>query len=237
VLAGNGKIYCVPSNSESVLVIDPAADIVASIDLPPGPPDPAEEFKWYGGVLAPDGRIFCIPWSTSHVMIIDPRTDPATIIPDAIAVSAAGDGDLRWIGGVLAPNGKIYAVPRDADRVLIIDPKSNTPQYIMGLPVDENKWAGAALAPDGKIYCLPHDQEGILVVDPRTSAADPSGVLLPSGPPVDPTDENKWTSGVLAPNGSIYGMPSSAESVLKLDVRSNGEVFASIAESAYFNKF
>jgi hypothetical protein len=43
--------------------------------------------------------------------------------------------------------------------------------------------------------------------------------------------------GSWAPNGKIYGIPNSAAGVLIIDPHSKGEVFKSVTECAYFNKF
>ena len=234
VLACNGKIYGIPYDSDTVLVIDPATDTFTTIPIPgPGPPDPGDPSKWYGGVLAPNGKIYCIPWKADYVMIIDPASD--TVDPDAISFTAYAD--LKWTGGVLAINGQIYCIPQEPLRVLIIDPALNTVELVSNLPFEEDKWAGGVLGPDGKIYGIPRNYHSVLVIDPTENTVDPDGIPLPPGPPVDPLAEDKWTGGVLAPNGKIYCIPNDAESVLIIDPHSNGDMFASIAECPYFNKF
>jgi len=236
VLARNGKIYGIPYDSDTVLVIDPTTDTFTTIPIPdPGPsgPRPGDPSKWYGGVLAPNGKIYCIPWKADFVMIIDPESD--TLDPAAIDFLAYAD--LKWTGGVLALNGKIYCIPQEPLRVLIIDPAQNTVELVANLPFDEDKWAGGVLSPDGKIYGIPRNYHSVLVIDPSENTVDPDGISLPPGPPVDPLAEDKWSGGVLAPNGKIYCIPNDAASVLIIDPHSNGEMFASIAECPYFNKF
>jgi streptogramin lyase len=234
VLARNGKIYGIPYDSDAVLVIDPATDLVTTIPIPgPGPPYPDDPSKWYGGVLAPNGKIYCIPWQADYVMIIDPESE--TLDPDAISFSAVAD--LKWTGGVLAPNGKIYCIPQAPLRVLIIDPAMNSVQLVGYLPHDVDKWAGGVLGPDGRIYGIPRNYDSVLVIDPTTDTVDPDAIPLPPAPPVDPLDEDKWTGGVLAPNGKIYCIPNEADGVLIIDPHCNGEMFAAIAECPYFNKF
>ena len=93
------------------------------------------------------------------------------------------------------------------------------------------------MGPDGKIYGIPRNASSVLIIDPTTDTADPDGISLPPGPPVDPADEDKWTGGVLAPNGKIYCVPNEADSVLIIDVHCIGEIFTSITECPYFNKF
>jgi streptogramin lyase len=240
VLAPNGKIYCIPYDSDTVLVIDPDADTFDTIPIPdpgsPGP-SPSDPSKWYGGVLAPNGKIYCIPWKADYVMIIDPESD--TMVPDAISFSAVAD--LKWTGGVLSINGRIYCIPQEPRRVLIIDPATTTVELAGYLPLDEDKWAGGVLGPDGRIYGIPRNYHSVLVIDPIESATDPEidpdGISLEEELGAARFDEDKWTGGVLATNGKIYCVPNEADSVLIIDPHSNGQMFASIAECPYFNKF
>ena len=53
VLANNGKIYDIPFDADTVLVIDPAVPRVPTL----GAVGSAKQ-KWWGGVLAPNGKIF-----------------------------------------------------------------------------------------------------------------------------------------------------------------------------------
>jgi hypothetical protein len=244
VLAPNGKIFCIPYDADTVLVIDPADDTYDTITIPdPGPsgPLPDDPGKWYGGVLAPNGKIYCIPWRADYVMIIDPES--GTVIPDAIPFTAYAE--QKWTGGVLATNGKIYCIPQEPLRILIIDPARNevelVPHQSPYLPEDVDKWAGGVLGPDGRVYGVPRNYHSVLVVDPTEAAVDPEidpgGISLEEELGAARFDEDKWTGGVLAPNGKIYCVPNEADSVLIIDPHSNGEMAASIAGCPYFNKF
>jgi hypothetical protein len=73
VLAPNGKIYGIPTNSTSVLIINPAtntADTTTITGL-------SGSDNWIGGVLAPNGKIYGILTNSTSVLIIDPVTDSA----------------------------------------------------------------------------------------------------------------------------------------------------------------
>jgi hypothetical protein len=70
VLAPNGKIYGIPSDATSVLIIDPTtntADTTTITGL-------TGIGKWVGGVLAPNGKIYGIPWGISYALILDPKS-------------------------------------------------------------------------------------------------------------------------------------------------------------------
>jgi hypothetical protein len=69
VLAPNGKIYCVPRDSTSVLIIDPVtntADTTTISGLT------GTGGKWIGGVLAPNGKIYGVPSNSTSVLVINP---------------------------------------------------------------------------------------------------------------------------------------------------------------------
>ena len=107
VLAPNGKIYGIPYDSTSVLVIDPATNTTSTFGSLSGTD------KWTGGVLAPNGKIYGIPRDSTSVLVIDPATN-------TISTFGSLSGDDKWAGGVLAPNGKIYGIPFDSTSVLSI---------------------------------------------------------------------------------------------------------------------
>ena len=67
MLAQNGKIYCIPFDAETILVIDPQAQCVSCF----GEVGSSKQ-KWWNGVLAPDGMIYCIPHNADTVLVIDP---------------------------------------------------------------------------------------------------------------------------------------------------------------------
>ena len=92
VLARNGRIYGIPHNATSVLVIDPAAGshhtrrqsmCVCGMDagtMTTKMTGLGSGLKWWGGVLGPDGMIYCIPFQASSVLVIDPNTDTSKFI-------------------------------------------------------------------------------------------------------------------------------------------------------------
>ncbi len=215
VLAPNGKIYGIPWNSTSVLIIDPITNIANETTIT-GLPATTE--KWLGGVLAPNDKIYCIPWQSDSVLIIDPETNTY----DNTTISGL-TGSKKWHSGVLAPNGKIYAIPCDATSVLIIDPVTNTiDDTTISVPSGAAKWYGGVLAPNGKIYGIPWDYDHVLIIDPETNTVDYSTIGVP-------TSGTKWVGGVLAQNGKIYCIPRNYDHVLIIDPMTNTADYISIS--------
>ena len=67
VLGPDGKIYGIPCNSTSVLIIDPVAKTADTTTIAGLS---ADTDKWFGGVLGPDGKIYGIPYNSTSVLII-----------------------------------------------------------------------------------------------------------------------------------------------------------------------
>ena len=153
VLAPNGKIYGIPYNSTSVLIIDPITNEINTISG-----ISADTNKWSGGVLAPNGKIYGIPYNSTSVLIIDPVNNTV----DTTSMTVSSDTN-KWSGGILSQNGKIYGIPFDSDTVLVIDPTTNTTSTITGL-TDSSKYVGGVLAPNGKIYGISYDSNNILII-------------------------------------------------------------------------
>ncbi len=242
VLAPNGKIYGIPYDSPSVVVIDPDTLTITrfgSLGAAAG--------KFAGGVLAPNGKIYAIPYNAATVLEIDPETNTVS----QFGSFNAGGG--KWAGGVLAPNGKIYGTQGFDGTFLVIDPQAREAYRVTGLPVAQI-FEGAVLTPTGRIVWFPANvgptpHFGIL--DPfaetvtgfgATTAGETyfTGMLGPGGNilglpaggtkhvDIDPYaltvtkfdsagGGTSWVGGALAANGLIYGIPYTTTTVLQVD--------------------
>ena len=166
VLASNGIIYCIPYNSNSLLIINPKTNLVYTTSA-----ISSNSSKWIGGVLATNGNIYCCPDSQDSVLIIYPNTSSF----DATTIRGLGTSSGKWSGAVLSPNGKIYCIPRNNSNVLVISPSLNPSNpsdntvdttTLVGLGSGTDKWWGGALSPNGKIYGTPYSSSSVLVLNP-----------------------------------------------------------------------
>ena len=107
VLSTNGKIYCIPLNSNQVLEIDPSNNTTNLFGSISG------SAKYAGGVLAPNGKIYCIPFNSNQVLEIDPSNNTTNLFGNI-------SGSAKYTGGVLAPNGKIYGISWSSSEILEI---------------------------------------------------------------------------------------------------------------------
>lgn len=124
VLAGNGKIYCIPFSEDFILVLDTATDpptfsspvglrdlgtvasayTIADTATVPSPVNSiANARKWSSGVLTPDQKIWCIPLLDTRVLVIDTTTDTYTV-----ATGTIPSGPDKWIGGAISDSFTIY---------------------------------------------------------------------------------------------------------------------------------
>jgi eukaryotic-like serine/threonine-protein kinase len=198
VVAPNGKVYCLPSPTGSILAIDPVSQAAR----------PAAKIAdytglYYGAVLAPDGCIYGIPHGATKFFKLNPETN------DVTTFGSAPGGGAYW-GGVVANNGKIYCVPSTATGVLELDP-SNQQLTSFGMhDAAQYKYSCGVLAPSGKIYCMPDRARKILIIDPDKQEI--SFVEEDLGP-----GAGKAFGGVLAPNGKIYSGMGGSNRMLVID--------------------
>lgn len=129
--------------------------------------------------------------------------------------------EKKWSGGVLATNGKIYAIPSTGgtNTILVIDPVART-TTTFGTTEAGYGWGQAVLAPNGKIYGMPLNDGDpntptlILEVDPIAETVTTFGI-----PGLNESDTFLgWGHGSLAPNGKIYGIPTSSGSASILEI-------------------
>lgn len=203
-LGADGKIYCIPYDATTVLIIDPVAGTASTTNFGLTLTDGD---KWSGGVLAPNGKIYCAPVDSTTILIIDTLNGTAS----RTNMGASLGGTDKWMGGVLGPDGKIYFIPYSSASILIVDPEANTVTLSnMGATLTGSaKWWGGVLGPDGKIYGVPFaNTAGILIIDPLAGTASISDMGASM------TGATKWIGGVLAPNGKIYCAPLNATDIL-----------------------
>lgn len=245
VLGLNGKIYGIPSDAERVLELDPADDSVKQIgdtyssysyqqisiqgDVSSSS---ATGNKWAGGVLdSSTGYIYAIPSKIQRVLKIDPSTGTTALIGNHIICAQGqncGSGDA-FNGGILVGNF-IYALPHGTAQyhVLKYDISTNThselgPELSRRRSTWNKGWSGASIGRDGNIYGVPEDREDfILQVKPQTDTVSLVGPLLRPPHRYDSRQVGhnygyEWLAAAASPQGVIYGVPSMAKVVLKID--------------------
>ena len=205
------KVYGIPHNSETGLVVDTLTNTVNTTAIT----GLSGSTKWRGGVLV-GTKIYAMPFTATEVLIIDTTADTA----DTSTITGLSGGS-KWFGGV-AMGAKVYGIPFVAEEVLIVDTTTDTADIstITGLTGGGGKWAGG-VAMGSKIYGIPYFSTAVLIIDTTTNTADISTISGLSG-------NAKWLGGVVM-GTKIYGIPFDSSSVLIIDTVTDTADTATIA--------
>lgn len=186
-------------------------------------------WMWHGAGLSltSSPAIYCIPSNVERVLKIDILTDKLTEIGPVFT-----EGQNKWYGGIRGKDGCIYGVPYTASGVLRIDPSTDNVQVLGKFPIGGWKWHGGLMCPlNGVIYAFPAHANTVLCVDTnpkppcgRAGQFDDEEWRISTIPIHKHSNDNdpddlryKWLGGAYGADGCIYGMPSDASSILRID--------------------
>lgn len=204
----------VPCFAKQVIKINPMTSEVTQFgSLPPG------DWMWHGGAIAPCGTIYGVPCNAEAVLKISPSTQEVSLIGNL------PKGRNKWYGALLGRDGCVYGMAYKAKGVLRINPRTDDVQVI-GNFKESFKWHGGTVGVDGCIYAFPSHADTVLkIIPPHSCPEDDTqhGVILEELPlsskcdPVAMLGKYKWGGGATDRDGNIYGIPSDAQCVLKLN--------------------
>jgi len=173
VLAGNGKIYFVPSTSlRRIGVLDPTAgNVFSEIDINSFLITPvSSRYTFNSAVLGGNGMIYFLPWDGHTIGVLDPTTHIFSELMN-ISTSFPGAGILsrRFKTGFFFGGNKLYMVPGSATQIglLTLSSSGNTFEHVQALVQgtgQNQKYNGGVLIND-KIYMVPRTRAAIDVVD------------------------------------------------------------------------
>ena len=160
----DGCIYCVPSDAEYVLRIDPAKGEAVEIGESLQGKVGYESNKWQNGFVAGDGRIYGIPLKADSVLCVEPDTERVYTVGSGLA------GFDKWEGGVLA-GGAVYCMPLKSKHVLRIAPAADAaPKPVDAAAAPAAAPPEAAPAHDALLPWLSTEDELGLLVRERLEA-------------------------------------------------------------------
>mmetsp|Transcript_25075 Transcript_25075/g.37500 ORF Transcript_25075/g.37500 Transcript_25075/m.37500 type:complete len:560 (-) Transcript_25075:210-1889(-) len=214
-------------------------------------------WMWHGGTVGKSSvddkghttaAIYCVPSNAQHVLKVslDDGSDHVCEIGPPLS-----EGQNKWYGGILGLDGCIYGMPYTATGVLRIDPKTDTVQVLSNFPAGGYKWHGGLLARStGVIYAFPAHSNEVLCVDTNirskdgdktsdTDDHDDESWRVSTIPihrhenDTDPDDlQYKWLGGSVGADGCIYGMPSDATTILRIDpIKNQATTFGSVSKT------
>lgn len=244
VLARNGKIYGIPLNTQSVLILNPSSPVVDisslyGIDIQSAFYDNANKKLNCGSSLLLGLKIgdniiiktetksytgYIESLSNNYMKFFYPlgsdlEVGTITKIEKTrkadITTITDLEGQSKWSGGILFPNGKICCIPFNSKNLLIINPENNSVDMSVETEDGDLKWNGAVLGRNGMIYCMPLNHNSVLIINSLTLDNPSLDLTTISGL----SGNNKYGGGVLGPNSIIYGIPYNSQSVLQINTK------------------
>jgi Alpha-L-arabinofuranosidase B, catalytic len=179
-LANDGRIFCAPYNSASVLIIDP---VNKTSYAPGGLAWLSGSAKFCEAVKGADNNIYFMPAGSPYIVGLDPINTTSTtlfvidggVIDTQIGAAVSFD---RWSAACSAPNGRIYTVPHAHAEALEFDVRSQSierfggsTEYFLGNTRDDARWRCIVPARDGNLYAFPSDFSTILKYTPEQTRA------------------------------------------------------------------
>jgi hypothetical protein len=189
-------------------------------------------WMWHGGAVGEtssgESAIYCVPSNALHVLkVCLDGTDRVEEIGPELP-----EGQNKWYGGIKGVDGCIYGMPYTATGVLRINPWDDSVKILGNFPAGGWKWHGGLLAPQtGVIYAFPAHTDEVLCVDSNLCESkehnDESWRVstIPIKRHAGDTDPHdlpyKWLGGSYGADGCIFGMPSDATTILRIDPLKN----------------
>jgi hypothetical protein len=234
-----GCCLALPSNTPSILKINPATDEVYAFGSDVIAKACVGVSGWYyhGGNLAPNGWVYAIPANATRVLKFHPVSDQVVLL------GPVWDGPQKWYGGIFGADGCLYGIPHNHAGVLKIDPRHDS-VTVLDAPLPEGRWKWhGGLRAGNKIYGFPNNADRVLVIDCGAKEGGTTvytvgdASILQSGR--HRTDQRyKYLGGALTLDGAhAYLFPCDAERVLRIDCASDDLILVGPPLLDGINKF
>jgi hypothetical protein len=215
VFAPNGNIYCIPYDSNKILIINSNTYEIKYINNVP--------INGYSsGVIATNRKIYCAPLKPNNnkILVIDTNNDTIYYLTGLNTVNAD-----QWFGGVLATNDNIYFIQDSHHSVLVLNTINENISYLSNPISGINQWRGGVLGPNGLIYCIPFNSNKVAIINPYLNSNNIYTDIITN---VGTINQGNWACGVVGQNGFIYGIPYNNNKILKIDPNNNKFTFVNI---------
>jgi hypothetical protein len=150
--------------------------------------------------------------------------DPSPVNPTAEAIvdvyGPSIPGEHKWLGAAVAADGCIYGVPSHNRRVVRVDPSRGS---VTELGTDDVltdrafKYLRGIRTRAGTVLGIPAWADSVLEISPATGAVRVIGKLSTKDSPVNKNWKWMWHGAAEGEDGIIYGIPSNADAVLRVD--------------------
>lgn len=178
----NGKIYFVPHNATTILVLNTSNNSMYTIGAFSG------GAQFAGGALA-KGTIYLAPYNATVINAITPS--------DGIGGIDAGSGTAKYVGAAASlDQSRVYFAPFNASNILALDVDSWTTSTV-SVTVSSNAFWGITPLPNGKFLLIPHSNSSALYFIPPSTVQQ---ITISS-------ETNKFCGGIIWLDGKVYLAP------------------------------
>ena len=194
-----------------------------------------KRWMWHGAAMNNNSTaIYCVPSNAERILKIDllgKATSYIDITPQA-GVALEEHAMLlgrtnKFYGGILGDDNAVYGMPYAAGSVLRVDCNTDRADLIGDFGWGEYNFHGGVKA-GHCIYAFPAHSDHVLKINTKMACEGGDDWSRLSLLPIerapyddDPVSRYKWLGGSMGADGNIYGMPSDASSVLKIDVKND----------------
>ena len=209
-----------------------------------------KRWMWHGAAMNKNATaIYCVPSNAERILKVDLLTMATTYIeitPRA-GVTLEEHAMLlgrtnKFYGGILGDDNAVYGMPYAAGSVLRVDCNTDRAELIGDFGWGKYNFHGGIKAGLG-IYAFPAHSDNVLKINTTAACDGGDGCSRLSLLPIEraPYDDDtvsryKWLGGSMGADGNIYGMPSDASSVLKIDVEADRVTTFGQIESSRLNE-
>lgn len=179
ISASNGKLYCSPSESRYVLVIDPTDNSLSYIDT--GDEQP---YKW-SCLFEDNGKIYCSPYNSRKILVIDISDDSLSYI------DTFSETQNKFWGIHKHTDGKIYFAPYCSKDIMRLDPSNGKIDFIFTgayANIYSNNWEGVYADSNEMLFFTPSRVHTFLLLDLDLYVSD-----VVSPPLVENFNWGEWT--------------------------------------------
>jgi len=199
----NGKIFCSPSQSNDILIIDTNTDTTKCIRIPTELQN--QDYKYTACSSDKNGNVYFFPQLASNILKININTNEVTILKNIHCGN-------NWWNAVHASNELTYVLSTE-DEIMKFNP--NDLSFVKAkLSIDSidvwmqyNDWIEHK---DGHLYTIPLNGSKVMKVNMTTLSSTTVGNDLGN-------EMFKWGSSVLGKDNCIYGIPYNTGRVIRFD--------------------
>jgi hypothetical protein len=203
-------IFGIPCWANEVLRVDTSTGSVSTFGDLRNDTAGIGHWGWHGGAFSPDGKIYGVPCNALRVLEIDPKTKTARTVGPIL------DGKNKWYGGILDKDGAVVCVPFNARSILKIRPGGEV-ELVGDFSDAPYKWHGGVRCADSSaIYGFPSHTDRVLKITSQGAE-----LIGPSLPPKINNGKYKYGGGSNAADGTILGIPSDCDTILRIDPRTD----------------